>query len=112
MPDEQSISIAIIDHDKEFLENSLALLRKESDIRVCTSHLLISFVKESSIADAATEDVSHSQPRVLLLSQMVIREAAAKDLKSILKIRDKNSNMHIVIIVDQLCRRIGADRNP
>jgi DNA-binding NarL/FixJ family response regulator len=100
MAEHHAVTVAIIDHNNDFLEKSLVLLRKDPGIQVCASHLLTNFHKDSAIADKAVDDVVRCQPRVLLLSQIILREAAALDLKSIIKIRDKVANMRTVIIID------------
>jgi DNA-binding NarL/FixJ family response regulator len=100
MSEEQPIRVAIIDNDEDFFKDSMALLRKERDIQICASHLIKDALKKTASANIAANDVSRCQPNVLFLGQKVIREAAATDLKSIFTIRDKNPDMHIVIIED------------
>jgi two-component system NarL family response regulator len=100
MSEKELITVAIIDHDKDFFENSLALLRKEKDIEVCVSHLRSGPHNDPSNEAAVANVIFECQPKVLILSQMIIVEAAAKDLKSILQIRDKIPNTRVVITFD------------
>jgi len=96
----QPVMVAIIDHDKDFLKNILTVLRKEKDIRVCASHVITNYVKESTVADSAANDVMLLEPKVLLISQMVLREAAAMNLEFVMHIRDRLEIMRTVISVD------------
>jgi DNA-binding NarL/FixJ family response regulator len=100
MSEHPATTIAIIDHNKDFLEESLILLRKDPGIQVCVSYLLTNFHKNLSVAEKAVDDIVSCQPRVLLLSQIILREAAALNLRSIMKIRDTVANMRTVIILD------------
>ena len=81
MSEKELITVAIIDHDKDFFENSLALLRKEKDIEVCAAYLRSDFRKEAPISEAAANDICKCQPKVLIHSQMIIREADSKRSK-------------------------------
>jgi DNA-binding NarL/FixJ family response regulator len=100
MSEKELITVAIIDHDKDFFANSLALLKKEKDIEVCVSYLWSDYRKEIASVEVAANDVCKCQPKVLILSQMIIREAAAKDLKFILQIRGKVPHTRIALIFD------------
>jgi hypothetical protein len=84
MPEQEAITVAIIDHDKDFFQKSLALLQKEKDIDVCVKYLRVDYQKDDASAEAAANDVCKCQPRVLIHSQMIIRDAAARNLKHIL----------------------------
>jgi two-component system NarL family response regulator len=99
MSEKELITVAIVDHDKDFFENSLALLRKEKDIEVRASYLRLDF-HEVAVSEAAANDVCESQPDVLIHSQMIIREAVAKNWKSVLTIRHHLPHTKIVLIYD------------
>ena len=96
----QPVMVAIIDHDKDFLKNILTVLRKEKDIRVCASHVITNYVKESTVVDEIENEVIHLKPRVVLLSQMVLREAAAMHLEVLMQIRDNIQKMQTIVTVD------------
>jgi DNA-binding NarL/FixJ family response regulator len=100
MPEKELITVAIIDHDKDFLENCLALLRKEKDIEVCASHLLTNILKESAAASEAGKDIYRCQPKVFLICQKILREVAAVDLKTIFKMRDAFPQIRTVVTVE------------
>ncbi|MGD0276918.1 MAG: response regulator transcription factor [Syntrophales bacterium] len=102
MSEKELITVAMIDYDKDFFENSLALFRKEKDIEVCVPYLWSDYRKETASTEAAANDILKYQPKVLILSQLIIKEAAARDLKSILNIRGKIPNTRVMIIFDQL----------
>ncbi|MGD0274827.1 MAG: response regulator transcription factor [Syntrophales bacterium] len=101
MSEKELITVALIDHDKDFFENSLALLQKEKDIDVCVHYLQSDYRKETASTEAAVNDILKCQPKVLILSQMILREAAARDLKFILNIRGKVPNTRVVIIFNR-----------
>ncbi|MGD0277151.1 MAG: response regulator transcription factor [Syntrophales bacterium] len=100
MSENEVITVAIIDHDKDFFENSLALLRKEKDIEVCAAYLRSDFRKGAPISEEAVDDVYRYQPTVLIHSQMIIREEIAKDPKAVLKIRENIPHTRVVVIFD------------
>ena len=100
MSEEQPILVVIIDHDKDFLGNCLALLRKENDIEVCAAHLLTNILKETAVAVEAGKDIYRCKPTVLFICQKILREAAAMDLKTIFKMRDASPQIQTVVTVD------------
>jgi two-component system NarL family response regulator len=99
MPEQECITVAIIDHDKDFLENCLASLRKESDIEVCTSHLLTNILKDTAASEVG-KDIYRYQPKVILICQKVLREVAAVDLKMIFRMRDAFPQIRTVVTVE------------
>lgn len=96
----EPIMVAVVDHDKDFLKNILTALQKEKDIQICASHLITNYVKESTVVDEIENEVIHLKPRVVLLSQMVLREAAAMNLEVLMQIRDKIRKMQTIVTVD------------
>jgi DNA-binding NarL/FixJ family response regulator len=100
MTEKEPITVAVVDHDSTFFRHTLAALRKEDDIKVCVSICLKNYRKESSLDEASIRDILHIQPRVLLFSQMVLREAAAINLKYIMKLRDTLPHLRTVITID------------
>jgi DNA-binding NarL/FixJ family response regulator len=100
MPEKEIIAVAIVDHDKDFFQKSLALLQKEKDIDVCVKYLRSDSQRETASAEAATNDFRECEPKVLIISQMIIREALARNLKSIWHIRDNVPSTRVVIIFD------------
>ncbi|MGD0276846.1 MAG: LuxR C-terminal-related transcriptional regulator, partial [Syntrophales bacterium] len=100
MSEKELITVVIIDNDTDFLENSLALLRKENDIEVCASHLLTNILKETVAANEAGKDIYRYKPTVLLICQEILREVAAMDLKTIFKMRDASPQIQTVATVD------------
>ena len=85
MSEKELITVAIIDHDKDFFENSLALLRQEKDIEVCVADLRPDIGKQAPVSQEVANDIYKCQPNVFITSHMLMREALAKDLKTILK---------------------------
>jgi two-component system NarL family response regulator len=100
MPEKELITVVLIDHDKDFFENSLALLQKEKDIEVCAAYLRSDFRKEPLISEEAVHNVYRCQPTVLIHSQMIIREEIAKDPKAVLKIRENIPHTRVVVVFD------------
>jgi hypothetical protein len=66
MSEKDLITVALIDYDKDFFENSLALLQKEKDIEVCVSYLQSDYRKETTSTEAAANDILKSCPVFLL----------------------------------------------
>jgi DNA-binding NarL/FixJ family response regulator len=99
MSEKDLITVVMIDHDKDFFENSLALLRQEKDIEVCASFLRSDY-RKVPISEEAANAVRRYQPTVMIHSQMLIREAIARDPKTALRIREDLPHTRFVIIYD------------
>ena len=99
MSEKDPITVVMIDYDKDFFENSLALLQQEKDIEVCAAFLRSDF-REVPISEEAANAVRRCQPTVMIHSQMIIREAIARDPKSALKIRENLPHTRFMLIYD------------
>jgi two-component system NarL family response regulator len=102
MSQKELITVMIIDHDKDFFEKSLSLLRKEKDIRVCAAYLRPDVGKQSPISQEAANDICKFQPNVFINSHILMKEALAKDFKTVLKIRASVPHTQTVVTFDQL----------
>ena len=101
MSEKELITVAIIDHDKDFFENSLALLRQEKDIEVCVAALRPDIGKQAPISQEVANNILKCQPNVFINSHMIMREALAKDFNTIMKIRANIPHTRTVITLDQ-----------
>jgi DNA-binding NarL/FixJ family response regulator len=102
MSEKELITVIILDHDKDFFEESLGLLRKEKDIKVCAAYLRPDVGKQTPIAPDSANDICKFQPNVFINSHILMKEALAKDFKTVMKIRASIPNTKRIVTFDQL----------
>ena len=77
------------------------MLRQEKDIEVCAAYLRPDIGKQAPVSQEAANDICKCQPNVFINSQMLMREALAKDFKTVLKIRANIPHTRTVVTFDQ-----------
>jgi DNA-binding NarL/FixJ family response regulator len=100
LSEKQLITVVIIDHDKDFFEKSLALLRQAKDIEVCAAYLRQDIGKQDPVSQEVANHILKCQPSVFITSHMLMREALAKDFNAILNLRANIPHTRIAITFD------------
>jgi len=101
MPEKELITVAFIDHDKNFFEKSLALLQQAKDIEVCVTALRPDIGKQAPVAQEVANKICKCHPNVFIHSQKLMREALAKDFETVMKIRANIPHTRSVVTFDQ-----------
>ena len=92
------IKLAVITRDEKYLQQLTNRLHGEKGIRLLNTIIIKNLKSDVKQLNAFVSQMIAQQPDMLLLDQVILRDAAALDSEIILVYRDKLPNMKTIIV--------------
>ncbi len=92
------IKLAVITRDEKYLKQLTNCLRREEDIGLLSSIIINNLKSEEKQAIAFVKQMIEQQPEILLLDQGILRDAAAMNMRQVLKFGDNLMNTKVIIV--------------
>ena len=92
------IKLAIITHDEEYSQRLTNRLSGEKDINLLSTMISINLKNEVKQVIAFAKQMILQRPDILLIDQVILRDAVAINMQQVLTWRDKLKTMKVIVI--------------